>query len=155
MIKWFSFNQRTQRVEEVTPSEELFKTSPLLFWSRGMDEWQLGPKALEHFLKPPVQVEPPKPVVIPVVEEKKQKMGPFYKTEIVQPTVAPETPVPVFVPDEVAKTDPIKPLPEKKKAKKKPLTKKVVVQKPIKRKKISKHINLVTKKKKQRKKRRR
>jgi hypothetical protein len=170
MAKWFSFNQKTQRVEEITPSEALFKSSPLLFWTRGLKEWEYGPKALEFFLtpvEPEVQFKP-----TPVVEEKKM-FGPFYtapsrptapqtskvdesskelgspyKDEIPQPSVVSTSPVPVFVPDEVAQRE----APRKAKPKRNSSNKKVMPNKP---KKISKHITLVTKKKKKRLKKRR
>lgn len=131
MSKWFSFNQKTQRTEEVTPSEELFQSSPLLFWSRGMNEWVFGPKALQFFLTPPAPVATPAVVEV-VEEEKKQRMGPFYKNDTAKPAV-------VADPAEVKKQGPIKPLQKKK------------VKKHLK-KKLSKHINLAMKKKKSKKK---
>ena len=41
MRKWFSFNPKTQRVEELPKvTEDLFTTaSELLYWSRGLDGW--------------------------------------------------------------------------------------------------------------------
>lgn len=49
MGKWFSCNQRTQRVEEISPSPEAFNHSELIFWTRGMPEWQTGAQAGEFF----------------------------------------------------------------------------------------------------------
>lgn len=71
MKKWFSFNQQTQRTEEITPSQEAFSNSDLLYWTRGMDQWVKGEEALAFFNNPiiiaPVVV--PEPVENPVPEE--------------------------------------------------------------------------------------
>ena len=66
MTKWFSFNEKTQKVEEVSPSEEIFKNTSLLYWTRGMESWEKGEEALKIFLAPP-----PLPVIHeePKIEE--------------------------------------------------------------------------------------
>jgi hypothetical protein len=48
--KWFSFNQKTGKVEEIQASEEIFNSSPdLLFWTRSMESWVDGATALGFF----------------------------------------------------------------------------------------------------------
>lgn len=57
--KWFSFNEKTQRTEQIQASADAFNNTELLFWSRGMEEWVRGPQALDLFLNPPViKIEP-------------------------------------------------------------------------------------------------
>lgn len=67
MKKWFSFNERTQRVEQIEPSMEAFSDSRLLYWTRGMDSWVKGPEALDFFQNPPAP--PPLPEPTPIVQE--------------------------------------------------------------------------------------
>lgn len=73
MKKWFSFNQKTQKVEEITASPEAFANLELLYWTRGMEHWVNGAEALTFFTTPvePVIV-PVKPIIEPepVVENK-------------------------------------------------------------------------------------
>lgn len=142
MAKWFSFNQQTQRTEEIVPTEEAFQSSSLLFWSRGMSQWELGPKALEFLLNPPIHVVQSQVVTPVVVEGKKQTIGPFYKKETANTVMVEKKTDPVFEPVVITKKD--KPVLKKPKNK---AVKKQALQKKNKRKK-SKKINLVIKKKK-------
>lgn len=74
MIKWFSFDEKIQRTEEITPSEEVFSNSSLLFWRRGLEEWVKGDVALKFFLNPVIE----KVVQEPIQEE----LTPIEKKEV-------------------------------------------------------------------------